>query len=58
MKVKSGVNGFDAFLVGGFPAGASVPTEISMILLSYNYNQPVSIILPLEAELATEVSIQ
>jgi len=34
----------------GLEEGTSLPTYISIVLLSYNYNQPVSIELPPEAE--------
>ncbi len=39
----------------GLEVGVSLPTYISIVLLSYNYNQPVSIELPPEAEEAIEV---
>ncbi len=39
----------------GLQAEESVPAGISMVLLFYNYNQPVSIELPPEAEEAIEV---
>jgi len=39
----------------GLQEGVSLPTYISIVLLSYNYNQPVSIVLPPEAEEAIEI---
>ncbi len=42
----------------GLQEGVSLPTDISMVLLSYNYNQPVSIVLPPEAEEAIEVPME
>jgi len=42
----------------GLQEGVSLPTYISIVLLSYNYNQPVSIVLPPEAEEAIEVPME
>jgi len=39
----------------GLEVGVSLPTDTSIVLLSYNYNQPVSIELPPEAEEAVEI---
>jgi len=39
----------------GLQTEGSVPAGISMVLLFYNYNQPVSIVLPPEAEEAIEM---
>jgi len=42
----------------GFPEEEGVlRMDIAMSLLAYNYNQPVSIVLPPEAEEAIEVSM-
>jgi hypothetical protein len=42
----------------GLQVEGSVPAGISMVLLFYNYNQPVSIVLPPEAEEAIEVPME
>jgi len=42
----------------GLQVEESVPAGISMVLLFYNYNQPVSIVLPPEAEEAIEVPME
>jgi len=42
----------------GLQEGVSLPTDISIVLLSYNYNQPISIELPPEAEEAIKVSTE
>jgi len=42
----------------GLQVEGSVPAGISMVLLFYNYNQPVSIVLPPEAEEAIEAPME
>ena len=42
----------------GLEEGVSLPTYISIVLLSYNYNQSVSIVLPPEAEEAIKMPME